>query len=190
MAGLVEALRRCLERDVVVSLKPLLLGTPERLRRVKGKSLLVTADLDDPLALWKRTKDGRRLWERVAGWYSLAELAGDPGVAAALEPRRTHLPTEMALSSPRLRPALDALLPALGRCRRNQMNWTFVDRRELLATLYAHNAVTSEGLRLRLTHEGLERWPALKGPEPVAGKYPVSWLLSPEAALDVASKVA
>ena len=69
------------------------------------------------------------------------------------------------------------------------MNWTFVNRRHLLATLYAHNAVTSEGLRLRLTHEGLERWPVLAGPEPVAGKYPVSWLLSPEAAVDLASKV-
>lgn len=190
MAGLVEALKGCLRQDFVVGMKPLLLETPERLRSAKGQVLLVTADLDDPRPEWSQTRPGRKLGDRVSGWRSLADLSSNEAVAAALETRRTNLPTELALASARLGPALAVLLPALGKPRQNQMNWTFKQKGLLLATLYAHNEVVKEGLRLRLTFDGLEHWPALKGPTPVGGKYPVSWLLDAESAVELAGVLA
>jgi hypothetical protein len=186
MAGLADALRGVLKGDFVIGLVPLALKTPDRLYKSKGPLILVTADLDDPLPAWRLTKEGRRLGEKVSGWRSLASLAEHAAVSKAIEPRRTSLPTALALQSPRLAPALAALVPALGGGRQNQMNWTFSLENELCATLYAHNELLSEGLRLRVTWDGLERWPALKGPTPVGGKYPITWLLDAETALDVA----
>ena len=186
MAGLAEALGEGLDEDFVIGLTPLLLRTPERLRHVDGPALLVTADLDDVLDDWKATKPGRKLGHKVSGWRSLADLAQHEPVAAALERRRTNLPTELANRSPRLGPALQVLLPRLGRIRQNQMNWTSQHDGQLCASIYAHNEILSEGLRLRLTWDGLERWPGLKGPTPVAGKYPVTWLLDAESAVELA----
>ena len=112
MPGLVAALRGVVDGPFVFGLRPLMLETPRRLRDVR-RARLLTADLDDPLGAWLQSSDGRKLGDRVVGWTALAELAEDPAVAAALHPRRTHLPTDMALASPRLAPALEVLLPAL-----------------------------------------------------------------------------
>lgn len=157
---------------------PLVLA--DRLDRALGTRsdpvVLVTTDLDDPLPAWRRTRPAKRRLDRRVRWVPMSSVI-DPAEAGAL---RRYLPTALALESPRLAPALGLLLRARPRLRRNRDNWTLRDSRELLATVYAFNAVTHEGLQLRLTDPGLERWPDLEPDRRSRGKYPVSWTLRPE----------
>ncbi len=172
---------------VVVLRCPLALAerVQHRLRKKPGGVVLVTTDLDDPLPAFRETRAGRRLGDTPVRWRGLAELAaGDRTLRRVLDQQaqalRRYLPTELALGSPRLAPAVAQLVQALPKLRANQDNWTLRVRGELLATLYAFNAVTHEGLQLRVTDEGLVRWPALEPDQRARGKYPVRWTLRPE----------
>ncbi len=172
---------------VVVLRCPLALasGPSQRLTKKPGPVLLVTTDLDDPLPAFLQTKAGRKLGDLPLRWRAVAELAAQDDklrriLAKEQRSVRRFLPTALALTSPRLRPALALLLEALPRPRQNRDNWTVRARGELLLTLYAFNAGTHEGLQLRLTDEGLDRWPGLEPDERVFGKYAVRWTLKPE----------
>jgi hypothetical protein len=160
-------------------------GASRRLTKRPGPVLLITTDLDDPLPAFRATKDGRKLGDQVVRWRALAELATADkqvrqAIKAAAKGVRRFLPTALALESPRLAPPLALLIDALPWLKQNKDNWTLRRGRELLLTMYAFNAGTHEGLQLRLTDEGLDRWPGLEPDERVFGKYAVSWTLKPE----------
>lgn len=148
---------------VVLSTKPLALDDrlADRLRGQKGAICLVTADVHDPMPAWLQTRLGKKFGAQCA-WVSLASLAEQsPGIAAGCAELRTVLTTEMVESSPLLSPALPALLEGLGKSKRNAKNWVFRTKGNLEAVLEGVNLGVDEAFRLKLSPEGLNRWPAL-----------------------------
>jgi hypothetical protein len=158
-----------------------------RLRAIEGPELWLSGDLSDPLpALRQASNDPARL-DHIT-WRALAELAElDRNVADRVKGHRTHLPTAQALASESLGPVLERLLGALGGGVQNERSWTYGESGEVHGTLYALNAVTFEGIRLKLTQDGLTRWPALDPGdltlEQLWERYPVTWVV-PVAKLD------
>ena len=180
------------ERIVVLRCPLALADRPrQRLTKRPGPVLLITTDLEDPLPPFRETRDGRRLGEQAVRWRALADLASSHKKLSRLlahegKSLRRFLPTTIALASPRLAPALACLAQTLPRLKQNRDNWTLRRRGELLLTLYAFNGGTHEGLQLRVTDEGLDRWPGLEPDERVFGKYAVRWTLRPEEVPDLA----
>ncbi len=184
------------ERIVVLRCPLALADRPrQRLTKRPGPVLLITTDLDDPLPAFRQSRDGRKLGDQAVRWRALGDLAASDKklrqlIAREVKSLRRFLPTALALSSPRLAPALASLSDTLPKLKRNQDNWTLRRRGELLLTLYAFNAGTHEGLQLRVTDEGLDRWPGLEPDERVFGKYAVRWTLRPEEVPDLVSVLA
>jgi hypothetical protein len=149
--------------QVVLSTKPLALDAriADRLRGQKGDIVLVTADVHDPMPAWCQTRLGKKFGPRCS-WVSLASVAKQsPQVAAGCKDVRTVITTEMVLASPLLSPALPELLEGLGKCKQNAQNWVFRTKGNLDAVLEGVNVGTGETFRLKVSPEGLNRWPAL-----------------------------
>lgn len=192
-----QAVRTAPDDRVIVFRSPLAMaeGVRGRLTRRPGPVILITTDFDDPMPVWRKTKEGRKTGEQAVRWHSMAQLAQVNGpvrkvIKAEAASLRRFLPTALAAASPRLAPALVQLQAALPRLRQNQDNWTLRHQRELMFTLYAFNAATHEGLQLRVTHEALDRWPTLEPDERAPGKYAVRWTLRPEEIPELAAILA
>lgn len=149
--------------SVVLSTKPLALDArlADRLRGQKGQVLLVTADLEDPMPQWLETRLGKKFGAQCT-WLSLASLAEQsPEIAQGCGALRTVLPTQMVLASSLLAPSVPALLEGLGKGKQNAQNWVFRTKGALDAVLEGVNVGVSESFRLKVSPEGLNRWPAL-----------------------------
>lgn len=148
---------------VVLSTKPLALDARlgDRLRGLSGPIALVSADLHDPMPAWGQTRLGKKFGSQCT-WVSLASLAERvPGIAEGCKDLRTVLPTQGVLSSSSLSPVLPDLLAGLGKSKQNTLNWVFRTKGGLDAVLEALNTGVSECFRLKVSPQGLDRWPAL-----------------------------
>lgn len=148
---------------IVLSTKPLALDgrLADRLRGVSGPIALVSADLHDPMPEWGQTRLGKKFGPQCT-WHSLASLAeSDPKISESCKDLRTVLPTLRVQASPSLSPALPELLSGLGKAKQNTQNWVFRTKGGLDAVLEGLNAGVSECFRLKVSPQGLDRWPAL-----------------------------
>ncbi|MFT5585583.1 MAG: hypothetical protein ACI9VR_003175 [Cognaticolwellia sp.] len=148
---------------VVLSTKPLALDDrlADRLRGQKGELVLVSADLHDPMPAWLETRLGKKFGAQCT-WLSLASLAEQsPEIAKSCAELRVVLTTEMVLASPLLSLALPPLLAGLGKSKQNTGNWVFRTKGTLEGVLEGVNTGVSECFRLKVSPEGLNRWPAL-----------------------------
>ncbi len=148
---------------VVLSTKPLALDDrlADRLRGQRGDLVLVTADLTDPMPAWLQTRLGKKFGAQCT-WRSLASVAEQsPQITASLSDLRTVLTTAMVQASPFLSPSLPALLEGLGKSKQNTQNWVFRTKGTLEGVLEGVNTGVSESFRLKVSPEGLNRWPAL-----------------------------
>lgn len=165
MPDLYQQLRTHLKGQgkVVLSTKPLALDDrlADRLRGQKGALILVSADVHDPMPAWLETRLGKKFGAQCT-WRSLASVAEQsPQIAESCAELRTVLTAEMVLASPLLSPALPALLEGLGKSKQNTQNWVFRTKGTLDGVLEGVNTGVSESFRLKVSPEGLNRWPAL-----------------------------
>lgn len=149
----------------------------------KRNLALVSLDLEDP------TRDWPKALRRRLTWFSMARLAEQqPSLERRLAPTRARLGTGQALHSPRLQPALSALEVVLGPGDRRPRKWVFREEDgegHRLLRLHAFTTGLWEGLELRASARGLERWPALERlprAQPGKGAWPLRVELKPEGA--------
>lgn len=152
-----------------------------RLRAIEGPELWLSGDLSDPLPQLLANGGDPAALAHIT-WRALGDLAAmDRNVADRVKGQRTHLPTADALASETLGGPVSRLLAALGTGKQNERSWTFGASGEVHGTLYAVNGVTFEGIRLKLTQDGLTRWPALDPGdltlEQLWERYPVTWVV-------------
>lgn len=146
---------------------------PAELRRLRRETALITPDLEDPTADWPLAVT------RLLRWIPLQRLAEQhPPLEQELQEARLRLSAEQALASPRLRPALAALLEALGPLEQRRRRWLREDAQgRPLLRIRAFTNGLREWIELDLSEAGLQLWPELAEAPETEPRPGEPWLL-------------
>jgi hypothetical protein len=124
--------------------------------------MLITTDLDDPMPAWRETRDGRRRADAIL-WRSAADIAdGHPAVTVALARCVMVMNRKETQASPRLSAVLPVLLKFFDRkARTGRDGWVWRKGDAFYGVLKGVHCGTHEAFELRLTGQGVDRWPQI-----------------------------